>query len=777
MNESVSGRVSTKSDSDAVPSVYSEIITNLPKMSVIKYSNDETNPAVALLTHSGSASTTDNSESIANDSFAEPLNHDTVLSSSSTLNDQECQYMHPANPSTNSVSTTPVSGPTFWTGDQSNGDSCPLSSSTTGECGNFLPSKNLSATDVLLSDDAPDPFKSEDILLNKSSVNEVNSEATVTKDSNDSPIGKLVSHQHQGERLKFNDGSKDRKRGRPQHSKNVSRKSPRDWSDGETQSIRRRDRGWPSDNFSRRTYGGISGSNDSSPSTGSSADNYSWRTHGHWSNDRSVERGGWSTDDFSRRPHSEWSHHVSPKRSGGGRIGDKLSNRSWSSSESSDQLRDGFSRKLGDSHSDNFHGSKGWSKFNNESFGNGGWPSDDFSETLGDSSRESENSLRRNRGNWSRDKYSGTQFSNPSRTPAALSKDKNIRMEEDSVDNVPKHHHFSTKRQTLPKEDFRHERLKNVKVSPTTESKLSGPGAASQAQISKKPVVRKGRTAPDLIKQGKDRSWIVHGFSRNELLTIVRYSCTDLLNLINGNLKRFIRTLNLLQRQKEKEFDLVMNIIYKLADCIEGSTGSEACIIIAEVLSERCPQFLLQLRLYSTSNFLNCRNCTCFPTRQFETILTTSLHNSMECRINSLCTFFHKVLETFPSTSWKVLPISDFTENIRMRKIVLSPDVHKAIESLELLYNESRELFNKLARHATNTKVSQQEQLWDNSEYRKISIFPSQVELCTPDRPAKLRPSIVNGSYKDWMHYYDVQLRLLREDFTAPLRRGICGYI
>ena len=273
-------------------------------------------------------------------------------------------------------------------------------------------------------------------------------------------------------------------------------------------------------------------------------------------------------------------------------------------------------------------------------------------------------------------------------------------------------------------------------------------------------------------KKDRDRSWITRGFSRNELERFASLDSADLLNSLHSNLKRLIRTLELSQQKsKSRDFDLLMNVFFKLAECIEGSTGSAACVIIAEVLSERCAQFLLQLRLYCTSDFSRATGCTCYPIRMNSIY---NHHNYTECRVNSLSTFFEKILETFPSSAWKTLPISEFTNNIKTRKTITNPNVLQTIESLELLYNETSKRFNKPA-HLSQREVDACK--WDNSEYRHMSIFPRQDELCTPDRPAKLRPSIVNGRYKDWMHYYDVQFRLLREDFTAPLRRGICGYI
>lgn len=54
---------------------------------------------------------------------------------------------------------------------------------------------------------------------------------------------------------------------------------------------------------------------------------------------------------------------------------------------------------------------------------------------------------------------------------------------------------------------------------------------------------------------------------------------------------------------------------------------------------------------------------------------------------------------------------------------------------------------------------------------KSISIFPTKEDLFEND--IFLRKNVVDGAYKDVEHYVDVQFRLLREDFIAPLRNGI----
>ena len=57
--------------------------------------------------------------------------------------------------------------------------------------------------------------------------------------------------------------------------------------------------------------------------------------------------------------------------------------------------------------------------------------------------------------------------------------------------------------------------------------------------------------------------------------------------------------------------------------------------------------------------------------------------------------------------------------------------------------------------------------------FTTIAVLPAPEEIQYHDRKPFLRPNIIKGAYSNWDHYLDVQFRLLREDFVAPLRRGV----
>ena len=57
-------------------------------------------------------------------------------------------------------------------------------------------------------------------------------------------------------------------------------------------------------------------------------------------------------------------------------------------------------------------------------------------------------------------------------------------------------------------------------------------------------------------------------------------------------------------------------------------------------------------------------------------------------------------------------------------------------------------------------------------DYRSIPVFPTREDIF-PDKPPFLRKNIIRGRYTDVTHYLDVQFRLLREDYIAPIRDGV----
>ncbi|CAH0548130.1 unnamed protein product [Brassicogethes aeneus] len=62
-------------------------------------------------------------------------------------------------------------------------------------------------------------------------------------------------------------------------------------------------------------------------------------------------------------------------------------------------------------------------------------------------------------------------------------------------------------------------------------------------------------------------------------------------------------------------------------------------------------------------------------------------------------------------------------------------------------------------------------------DYRDINIYPSGEEITNPRRTFFLNKNRSVGKYGSVSEYLDVQFRLLREDFVAPLREAVCSYL
>jgi hypothetical protein len=107
-----------------------------------------------------------------------------------------------------------------------------------------------------------------------------------------------------------------------------------------------------------------------------------------------------------------------------------------------------------------------------------------------------------------------------------------------------------------------------------------------------------------------------------------------------------------------------------------------------------------------------------------------------------------------------------------VEELTTAQNVTDLAKAVVVLRDDARE------QHGRRVKeIRYNDETWDNSEYKDIQILPQWDEVCVQRKPPRLRKSIVSGSYIDWLHYYDIQFRLLREDFVAPLRNGVCDYL
>lgn len=144
-----------------------------------------------------------------------------------------------------------------------------------------------------------------------------------------------------------------------------------------------------------------------------------------------------------------------------------------------------------------------------------------------------------------------------------------------------------------------------------------------------------------------------------------------------------------------------------------------------------------------------------------------------------LLEFFEAIINLIPNTAVDVLPKllkqTVLTVTIlESREGIPIPDSVKAnLEELQLKLTMCVDEREK--KKTTKAKFMQDDDPPD--DFRQISLYPMVHEITDRNEKVFLRANIIDGSYQDVDHYLDVHFRLLREDFVAPLRDGICQHL
>ena len=178
--------------------------------------------------------------------------------------------------------------------------------------------------------------------------------------------------------------------------------------------------------------------------------------------------------------------------------------------------------------------------------------------------------------------------------------------------------------------------------------------------------------------------------------------------------------------------------------------------ILGEVLAERCAAFHNSLKMHASNM------------------------ETAEKVLSSLAILFKALLTQLPETSWNVLPVDELLQNVKLlaESDILDDknDLLPKAEELVKLRNERKDQ-QKVKIISANCMVKGARRTWANDEYRLVQVLPKWEEIRDPRPPYQLRPNIVDGPYEDWMHYFDIQFRLLREDLISPLRKGVNNYL
>ena len=186
-----------------------------------------------------------------------------------------------------------------------------------------------------------------------------------------------------------------------------------------------------------------------------------------------------------------------------------------------------------------------------------------------------------------------------------------------------------------------------------------------------------------------------------------------------------------------------ISIINKNVTAKTGSDTQRANQVIGETLSFTHDKFQLALKLY----------------------IKNLWHNITLKQKEKICSLFCSLLSAFPSDSWEVLPVLELKE---IAKLENETSIQQLVGNMVSFYEQEKEDKVECTEIPSHNV--------DNTKYKNLPIIPTWTEISSSKTPNHLRANISKGSYDDWSHYFDIQFRLLREDFVAPLRKGVQNY-
>ena len=241
---------------------------------------------------------------------------------------------------------------------------------------------------------------------------------------------------------------------------------------------------------------------------------------------------------------------------------------------------------------------------------------------------------------------------------------------------------------------------------------------------------------------------LISYFSTDHFIKFLSMKIPEVIKQISGQIKSFQHFLE--KGVSDKDMGIVLRLLLKLCKGFKtDKTNSDTVTIFSELFSGRCNEFQWKLTTFIRK-------------------MPYSLHfkeSDLRAALDIYCT----VLKVIPQTCCNAIPIPYLSEAVSSRESLKSK-----LDDLLVLHRSIIE--QQTVDSIKESKQSQASLQWDNSEYRNMQVMPEWHEVRDPNPPTRLRPNIISEQYEDWMHYYDVQFRLLREDFIAPLRKGIKDY-
>ncbi|CAG7834108.1 unnamed protein product [Allacma fusca] len=289
---------------------------------------------------------------------------------------------------------------------------------------------------------------------------------------------------------------------------------------------------------------------------------------------------------------------------------------------------------------------------------------------------------------------------------------------------------------------------------------------------------------PTLLKSCKDDPGdSIRPFGYKRLAEFVTQPNDLVITALEKNMKSFQQNVNL----EDPKDDMIILLIQIIGEKICGETSfheiqNELVAMAADInFLRKLKDFTLNMSYFTSST----------------TIRSTDIHvDRSQLRIlNALSAFYGLLCVRTPSFAVDNLIPSiqaahATNELLRVRKLVdEEPSQELELRLMKLLEelkeskeaNEKPQEERKKKQFRGNVQLSAADieklyMITPEDKFWEAQIIPTAEEIISEEEPF-LRPNLAKGKYPSALTYLDVQYRLLREDFVAPLRESVKEYL
>ncbi|XP_030764249.1 NFX1-type zinc finger-containing protein 1-like isoform X2 [Sitophilus oryzae] len=235
-------------------------------------------------------------------------------------------------------------------------------------------------------------------------------------------------------------------------------------------------------------------------------------------------------------------------------------------------------------------------------------------------------------------------------------------------------------------------------------------------------------------------------------------------------------------------------IVFKLSDDKNGflkllankSISNDLIILILKLTHKVCEVSFNDVKIKLLTNVLRSH----FMDKLNSYISSISHQSSVEKNDNSyfwentenfyknlllLATTVHEMIPSYSENIYRILTtLNVFIPLIEEQHAMhISDGIKGSLKHLLFVLKKDIECLQRKPSQKDKIVV---DELEPPDDFRKIAVVPTAKEILMEESPY-LRANIINGAYKNYDHYLDIQFRLLREDFVSPLRRGIQNFL